>query len=161
MVTTIFYDSYDEEKENFTEEEDQDTDSEDPEYGNPDIKYMKHRVQHFPRIDKEEDTYNKLMMKYDFRSYGCKSKMVEMVDDDKEQYICRWCTEWEAIQSPYIQECLSCGGYGPGGYECAFCWTRDHPMVEGDKPKTVIAGLKYNLKNRLVNNSLITMLLVR
>jgi hypothetical protein len=47
-------------------------------------------------------------------------------------------------------ECLSCGCHGPGGYECAFCWTRDHPLVERDEPKTVIAGLKYYLKNLLV-----------
>jgi hypothetical protein len=76
-----------------------------------------------------------------------------MVDEDEERCICRWCTEWETIQSPNIQECLSCGGYGPGGYECAFCWTRDHTMVEGDEPKTVISGLKYYLKNRLVHRN--------
>jgi Zinc knuckle len=52
MVTTIFYDSYDEEEEKFSKEEGKDTDSEDPEYGNPDLKYMKHRVQQFPRVDK-------------------------------------------------------------------------------------------------------------
>jgi hypothetical protein len=34
MVTTIFYDSYDNEEEKFPIEEDEDTDSEDPEYGN-------------------------------------------------------------------------------------------------------------------------------
>jgi hypothetical protein len=45
MVTTIFYDSYDKEEEKFPEEEDEDTDSEEPEYGNPDLKFMKHRVQ--------------------------------------------------------------------------------------------------------------------
>jgi hypothetical protein len=50
MVTTIFYDSYDEEEEDFTEEDDEDTNSEDPEYGNPDLKYMKHMVQQYPRI---------------------------------------------------------------------------------------------------------------
>jgi hypothetical protein len=92
-------------------------------------------------------------MKYDFRCYGCKSKMVKMVDDDEERYICRWCTEWEKIQSPIIQECLSWGCHGPGGYECAFCWTRDHPMVARDEPKTVIAGLKCYLKNRLVHRN--------
>jgi hypothetical protein len=91
MVTTIFYDSYDEEEEKITEEEEEDTDSEDPEYGNPDLKYMKHRLQQFPRVDKEEDTYDKLMMKYDFRCYGCKSNLVKMVDDDEERCICRWC----------------------------------------------------------------------
>jgi hypothetical protein len=147
MVTTIFYDSYVEEEEKFTKEESKDTDSEDPEYRNPDLKYMKHRVQQFLRVDKEEDAYDNLMMKYDFRCYGCKSKMVKMVDDNEERYICRWCTEWETIQSPTIQACLICGCHGPGGYECAFCWTRDHPMVEGDESKTVIAGLKYYLKN--------------
>jgi hypothetical protein len=153
MVTTIFYDSYDELEEKFTKEEGKDTDSEDPEDWNPDLKYMKHRVQQFLRVDKEEDTYDKLMMKYDFRCYGCKRKMLKMVDDYKERYICRWCTELERIQSPTIQECLSCGCHGPEGYECAFCWTRDHPMVEGDEPKTVIAGLKYYLKNQLVHRN--------
>jgi hypothetical protein len=103
MVTTIFYDSYDKEEEKFTKEEGKDVDSEDPEYGNPDLKYMIHRVQQFPRVDKEEDTYDKLMMKYDFRCYGCKSKMVKMVDDNKERYIFRWFTEMETIQSPTIQ----------------------------------------------------------
>jgi hypothetical protein len=83
-VTTVFYDSYEEEEEDFTEEEGEDTDCEEPEYGNPDLKFMKNRVQQFPRIIKEEDAYDKLMMKYDFRCYGCKSKMVIMVDDDKE-----------------------------------------------------------------------------
>jgi hypothetical protein len=130
MVTTVFYDSYDEEDDDVTEEEGEDTDCKDPEYGNPDLKFMKNRVQQYPRITKEEDTYKKLMMKYDFRYYGCKSKMVKMVDDDEEWYICRWCTEWEMIRSPTIQECLSCGGHGPGGYECAFCWTMDHPTVD-------------------------------
>jgi hypothetical protein len=33
------------------------------------------------------------------------------------------------------------------------CWTRDHPMVERDAPTTVIASLKYYLKNRLVHRS--------
>jgi hypothetical protein len=89
MVTTVFFDSYNEEEEKFTKEENEDTDSKDPKYGNPYLKYMKHRVQQFPCIDKEEDTYDKLMMKYDFRCYGCKSKMVKMVDDDEEWYICR------------------------------------------------------------------------
>jgi hypothetical protein len=132
MVTTVFYNSYDEEEEEFTKEEGEDIDCEDPEYGNPELKFMKNRVQQYPSITKEEDTYNKLMMKYDFRCYGFKSKMVKMVDDDEEQYICRWCTEWETIRSSIIQECLNCGGHGPGGYECAFCWTRGHPTVEGD-----------------------------
>jgi hypothetical protein len=76
-----------------------------------------------------------------------------MVDEEEKWHICRWCTEWETIQSPTIQECLSCGCHGPGGYECTFCWTRDNPMVEGDEPKTVIAGLKYYLKNRLVHRN--------
>jgi hypothetical protein len=88
MVTTIYYDSYDEEEEDFTEDEGEDTDCDDPEYGNPDLKYIKNRVQQFLRITKEETTYDKLMMKYDFRCYGCKSKMVKMVDDDEERYIC-------------------------------------------------------------------------
>jgi hypothetical protein len=64
MVTTMFYDSYDKE-EDFTEDEGEDTDCDDPEYGNPDLKFMKNRVQKYPRITKEEDTYDKLMMKYD------------------------------------------------------------------------------------------------
>jgi hypothetical protein len=79
--------------------------------------------------------------------------MVKMVNDDEERYICQWCIEWETIRSPIIQECLNCGGHGPGGYECASCWTRDHPTVEGDEPKTVIASLKYYLKNRRVHLS--------
>jgi hypothetical protein len=45
MVTTVFYNSYDEEEEEFTKEEGEDTDSEDPEYGNPELKFMKNRVQ--------------------------------------------------------------------------------------------------------------------
>jgi hypothetical protein len=77
--------------------------------------------------------------------------MVKMVDDDEERYICRLCTKWETICSPIIQECLNCRGHGPGGYECAFCWTRDHPMVEGGIPTTVIESLKYYLKNRRVH----------
>jgi hypothetical protein len=121
-----------------------------PEYGNPDLKFTKKRVQQFPRITKEQDTYNKLMMKYDFRCYGCKSKMV---DDDEERYTCQWCTEWETIQFFVIQECLNCGGHGPGGYDCSFCWTRDHPTVERDAPTMLIASLKYYLKNRLVHRS--------
>jgi hypothetical protein len=44
MVTTIFYNSYDKEEEDFTEEEGEDTDFDDPEYGNPDLKIMKIRV---------------------------------------------------------------------------------------------------------------------
>jgi hypothetical protein len=122
-------------------------------YGNPDLKLMKNRLQQYPCITKEEDTYDKLMMKYDFRCYGCKSTMVKMVDNDEERYICRWFTEWETIQAPTIQECLNCGGHGPGGYKCALCWTRDNPTVEGDKPMTVIASLKYYLKNRRVHLS--------
>jgi hypothetical protein len=80
MVTTIFYDSYDKEEEDYTEEEgeeegeDTECDDPEPEYGNPDLKFMKNRVQQYPRITREEDTYDKLMMKYDFRCYGCKSK---------------------------------------------------------------------------------------
>jgi hypothetical protein len=70
MVTTVFYDSYDEEEEEFSKEEVEDTDCEDPEYGKPDLKYMKNRDQQYPGITKEEDTYNKLMIKYDFRCYG-------------------------------------------------------------------------------------------
>jgi hypothetical protein len=62
MVTTIFFDSYDEDEEEFTEEGGENTDCEDPEYGNPDLKYMKNRVQQYLRITKEEDTFNKLMM---------------------------------------------------------------------------------------------------
>jgi hypothetical protein len=77
--------------------------------------YMKNQVQQYPRISQEEDTYSKLMMKYDFRCYGCKSKMVKMVDDDKEQYFCQRCTEKEMLEVPSLQECLSCGGHGPGG----------------------------------------------
>jgi hypothetical protein len=50
MVTTIFYNSYDEDEEEFTEEEGEDTDCEDPEYGNLDLKYMKNRVRHYLRI---------------------------------------------------------------------------------------------------------------
>jgi hypothetical protein len=50
MVTTLFYDSYDKEEEDFTKEEGEDTDCEDPEYGNLDLKFMKNRVQQFPRI---------------------------------------------------------------------------------------------------------------
>jgi hypothetical protein len=88
MVTTIFYHSYDEDEEEFTEEEGEDTGCEDPEYGNPDLKYMKNWVQRYPRITQEEDTYNKLMMKYDFRRYGFKRKLVKMVDNNEEQYIC-------------------------------------------------------------------------
>jgi hypothetical protein len=84
----VFYDIYDEEEEEFSKEEREYTDCKDPEYGNPDLKFMKNRVQQYPRITKEEDTYNKIMMKYDFRCYGCKSKMVKMVDYDKERYIC-------------------------------------------------------------------------
>jgi hypothetical protein len=79
MVTTIFYDSYDEEEEDYTKEEGENTDCDNPEYGNSDLNLMKNRVQQFPRITKEEDTDDKLMMKYDFGSYGCKSKMVKMV----------------------------------------------------------------------------------
>jgi hypothetical protein len=59
-------------------------------------------------------------------------QMVKMAVNNEEQYICQWCTEWEMIEVPSLQECLKCGGHGPGGYNCAFCWTRDHPMVEGD-----------------------------
>jgi hypothetical protein len=47
---------------------------------------------------------------------------VKMVDDDEERYICRWCTEWETIQSPIIHKCTKCGGHGPGGYK------NDHPV---------------------------------
>jgi hypothetical protein len=83
MVTTVFYNSYVEDKEEFTEEEIEDTDCEVPDYGNPDLMYMKNQVQQYPRITKEEDTYNKQMMKYNFRCYGYKSKMVKMVDNDE------------------------------------------------------------------------------
>jgi hypothetical protein len=78
IVTTVFYDSYDEEEE-VADKNGEDSDFEDPEYGNPDLKFMKHRVQQYPRVTQEEDTYNKIMMKYDFRCYGCKSK------DDRRQ----------------------------------------------------------------------------
>jgi hypothetical protein len=47
-VTTVFYDSYDKEEEEFAEEEGEDTDCKDPEYGNPDLKFMKNRVQQYP-----------------------------------------------------------------------------------------------------------------
>jgi hypothetical protein len=53
MVTTVFYNSHDDEEEEFTKEEGEDTDCEDPEYGNPDLKYMKSWVQQYPRITKE------------------------------------------------------------------------------------------------------------
>jgi hypothetical protein len=33
------------------------------------------------------------------------------------------------------------------------CWTRDYSSVEGHKPTTVIASLKYYLKNRRVHLS--------
>jgi hypothetical protein len=87
MVTTVFYDSYDEEEEEVTEEQGEDTDCEDPEYGNPDLKYMKHQVQQYPRVT-QEDTYDKIMMKYYFRCYGCKSKVVKMINDDEDRSIC-------------------------------------------------------------------------
>jgi hypothetical protein len=61
-----------------------DTDCEDPEYGDPDLLYMKPRKQPTPEVIKTEENYNNLMVKYDFRFYGCKSKMVNMVDDNKE-----------------------------------------------------------------------------
>jgi hypothetical protein len=58
-----------EEDEELTKEG-EDTDCKDPEYGNPNLKFMTNSVQQYPRITKEEDTYNKLIMKYDFRCYG-------------------------------------------------------------------------------------------
>jgi hypothetical protein len=81
------------------------------------------------------------MMKYDFRCYGCKSKLEKMVDNNEEQYLCGWNAEWETVENPALQEFLNCGGYGPVGYECAFFWTRIHQMVEGEEPMTVIACL--------------------
>jgi hypothetical protein len=78
------------------------------------------------------------MVKYDFRCYGCKSKMVKMVNDKKERYICCWCTKWGTIEAPSIQESLNCGEYGPGGYECALCWTTGHMMLVEEEPTTVI-----------------------
>jgi hypothetical protein len=77
--------------------------------------------------------------------------MAKMINDDEEQYICRWFTEWEMVEIPSLQECLSCGGYGPGGYECAFCWTTDHPTVKENEPTTIIVCLKYYMKNRRVH----------
>jgi hypothetical protein len=29
-----------------------------------------------------------------------------MVDGDEERYICRWCTEWETVEAPTLQDCL-------------------------------------------------------
>jgi hypothetical protein len=74
-----------------------------------------------------------------------------MVDNNEERYICCWCTEWETIEAPLIQECLNCGEYGPGGYKCSFCWTTGHILLTEEEPTTMIAHLKYYLKNRKVH----------
>jgi hypothetical protein len=34
--------------------------------------------------------------------------MVKMIDNNEERYICQWCTEWEMVEVPTLQECLNC-----------------------------------------------------
>jgi hypothetical protein len=59
------------------DKEGKDMDCEEPEYGYPDLPNMKPRKGPTPKVIKTDKNYSNLMVKYDFRYYGCKNKMVD------------------------------------------------------------------------------------
>ena len=75
------YREEDEERSNEEGSDDYETDPEDPEYEDPDLGYMVPREQPVPRVPSTDNNYYDVTHKYDFRCYGCKSKMTSVTDD--------------------------------------------------------------------------------